>query len=372
MAEPIRPEIWSKRIAAGVLPDLWRTLDEARAAAIARGVHWPGYVWMPFDEVSHKITMEVLRHLMSLGAPPETRASYAPFIAQNAYTLATWRLGKGIYRFDPDLRAALMDTPVSGPIPTDVLKRLPEWCVYVETPGAKSSDGRAVHGFFACIGEKDGEETLYLTIDMTDPLRTRRLGFIPIRLRFSTIEEALRANIADSVASTKEARRVGVPVDGKLVDEMRRVETNEDDACRSIEAVLADIGPLLSLVLYLCAEDRELDSPPPPLPQPVKTKLGPRFFAARETRLIGVGLRLGARLREARQRAGAVGGHGGTQLPHLRRAHWHTYLYGPRSGEQDRRLRWLHPILVNDGARSEDAPAVLHPVVSPDDSLPPA
>ena len=30
---------------------------------------------------------------------------------------------------------AVRDTPVEGDIPCEVLHRLPEWCVYVETPG---------------------------------------------------------------------------------------------------------------------------------------------------------------------------------------------------------------------------------------------
>ena len=30
---------------------------------------------------------------------------------------------------------------------------------------------------------------------------------------------------------------------------------------------------------------------------------------------------------------------------HVRRAHWHTFLYGEKKGK--RRLKWLSPIIVN-------------------------
>ncbi len=40
-------------------------------------------------------------------------------------------------------------------------------------------------------------------------------------------------------------------------------------------------------------------------------------------------------------------GEGRTMRPHVRRAHWHTFLTGPRSGEQTPILKWLPPIPIN-------------------------
>ncbi|GAP39068.1 hypothetical protein ISF6_0933 [Piscinibacter sakaiensis] len=73
-----------------------------------------------------------------------------------------------------------------------------------------------------------------------------------------------------------------------------------------------------------------------------------------------VGVRLGAALRQAYQAAetgggGAGGTHAGPRA-HVRRAHWHTILSGPRlrddgsaipSGERRADLRWMPPIPVN-------------------------
>ena len=61
-----------------------------------------------------------------------------------------------------------------------------------------------------------------------------------------------------------------------------------------------------------------------------------------------LGWRVGASLREAyRGTDVGVQGHGLQTRPHVRRGHWHTYLYGRRGGVSERRLKWVHPLVVN-------------------------
>lgn len=45
----------------------------------------------------------------------------------------TWMFTRPIYRFDPDLVDALVDTPLTDALPCDALFTLPEWCVYIDT-----------------------------------------------------------------------------------------------------------------------------------------------------------------------------------------------------------------------------------------------
>jgi hypothetical protein len=359
----IRPEVWTKEAAAPrAVPHLWSIFDDARDAALTRGERWPGYVWMPFEKAGGKIVEAFARRLATERISGEQIMKYMPYVAVNAYTLATWRLGKGIYRFDPDLQAEIMRTPVTGQIPTDVLKRLPEWCVYVETPGFSSADGLDIKGFFANISRENGQDRLVISIDMTDPHKAKVIPTVPITLGLSSIEEALRVNVLDGIQTSKKMRSQGLPLD-TVSAQMLELGKRGGTLDNAIVSVLADVGPLLSLILYLCADDREIENGIEDPPQPTKTKHGLRFFAAPAPRLIDVGLRLGARLREARRRAEHSDNEGGAgRIPHLRRAHWHTYLYGSRSLKQERRLRWLHPILVNDEERDENMPAVLHPV----------
>ena len=61
--------------------------------------------------------------------------------------IGTWRYTQGICRFDSDFAAAITDTILSGEMPVEVLYRLPQWCVYIETPGQKWIDV-PLHGFW--------------------------------------------------------------------------------------------------------------------------------------------------------------------------------------------------------------------------------
>jgi len=46
-----------------------------------------------------------------------------------------WRCSKGVYRFAPEIYEVLIRQPLSGNLPQECLYRMPEWAVYIETPG---------------------------------------------------------------------------------------------------------------------------------------------------------------------------------------------------------------------------------------------
>ena len=46
-----------------------------------------------------------------------------------------WRCSKGVYRFAPEIYQALVRQPLSGDLPQECLYHMPEWAVYIETPG---------------------------------------------------------------------------------------------------------------------------------------------------------------------------------------------------------------------------------------------
>jgi hypothetical protein len=56
-----------------------------------------------------------------------------------------------VYRFDPDIYQALINTSIRGPLPVDLLFNLPEWAVYVETPGLDTFYGEQSYGFVASL-----------------------------------------------------------------------------------------------------------------------------------------------------------------------------------------------------------------------------
>ncbi len=60
-------------------------------------------------------------------------------------TMAAWRPTQGIYRFATNLLDELWDTPVTGDLPSDLLHRLPEWCVYIELFPAQWDPKLGIH-----------------------------------------------------------------------------------------------------------------------------------------------------------------------------------------------------------------------------------
>ena len=249
-----------------------------------------------------------------------------------------WRATKTVLVFDRDLATALLETPPKGAIPVDVLRRLPVWCPYVTLRGLGR---RGLDGFFVWLEEdaNTGREELRIELVAEGTEDESKAPPRPISLILhleegATIESSLEAAISEA---ERQAWRIG--------------ETKASETLRDADAALTRlleqqvIAPVLSLILYLCAEDRDLGSLEPIDPAQERAKR--RWSAARDVQVTAVGVRLGDRLRRAQVTTGKAetgGGAGGSKAPHVRRAHWHTYWTG--KGRQTPVLRWLSPILV--------------------------
>jgi hypothetical protein len=309
-------------------PELLPRLDLLRAALQTAGstpgqtvgAIWgmPSHWYLPFHTTAQALD-DLLTDMRRQGKPVQPVPGSTPTLVN---TLAAWRLTQGIYRFDATLFEALCATPVTGALPTDLLARLPEWTVYIETPGFMW-EGRALNGVFAQVGEIfDGSEGLALVLYYG----TGNMALFVLRLDHSSLETAISTAI-DSDGG-KEAGRAA---------EIRSV-----------------LPRLVSLLLYLCSEAPDLGDGAglPERPQPRRTHRGWRMMPARRPVRWEIGTRLGASLRAAWQSTNNPGGNDATcgshasPRAHIRRAHWHTILSGPRQSPV-RSLRWLPPIPVN-------------------------
>lgn len=307
-------------IAAGKLyPGAWRQFDQFRAGRGKELPQWPDWCFVPmaaaYAVVSGGGDNRILPHMIG---------DVARLVA-----VASWRVTQGIYRFDPALYCALIETPIGGDLPADVLYRMPEWCVYIETPGLSWMD-TTLHGFFAHLEWDVGtaRTELRLLLDSEADLTP-----IPVHIGRWPLAEAV-ARALD--VSRVHAAGLGIPV--------------PDGATNTLTDTVA---PLVSLLLYLCADDAEIGDgrARPAHPTPTRTKQGWRLFPADKPTAWEVGVRLGAALRRAYHAAET----GQTDtLPetdrarpraHIRRAHWHIFLAG--AGRTERRLKWLPPIPVN-------------------------
>jgi len=176
----------------------------------------------------------------------------------------------------------------------------------------------------------------------------------PLHLGPWSLEESIR-RMTDVAKVQGLAVGASIPA-GELVSEARPI-----------------VEPILSLLLYLCAENAEIGDGQarPANPTPKRTKSGPRLFAPDRSTTWDVGVRLGAALRRAYHASETAGDgtHAGPR-PHVRRAHWHGFRSGAMkredgspiaAGDREFKLRWLPPIPVNLDDVS-DLPATIRPV----------
>ncbi len=316
--------------AGRLVPDLWKASDMLRPEFLKRGEPWPANHYFPWKHM-HELIDQLRPSPFNYETPTFHGATDVLMV------LGAWRLTQGIYRFDPDLYDALLETDIRGPLPPEVLKRLPEWAVYVEMPGL-TWDGQVVDGVFASVGDDGfGRENLMLLFNLGSMLQV-----CPVDLGVGSLEVAVQ--------------RV-MDISWKLDGTSRITSHPMADLPRVVSAAL-------SLLLYLCSDPSAIGdgSRVPAYPAARRTKRGTRMFPADGPRKWDVGIRLGSALRRAYRNASSRQGDGGTHAgprPHIRRAHWHTFLQGPRDNPV-RSLRWLPPIAVN-----VDDPGDLVPTVRP-------
>ena len=244
--------------------------------------------------------------------------------------LGAWRYTKGIYRIDPDMLAALKETVISGPIPSDVLLRLPEWSIYVETPGWRWFD-IPMFGFFVHLewDVRTERNELRFLLDTADGLRIQILHIGPW-----TVSEAVSKAMSEAKRNSSLLKIIS------------------DIADTLVTQTLAEqIQPMLAIVMYLCSDEPDIDDDrlpgsSPKIPTPTKTKHGFRLFPADKPHFWTVGTNLGQQLRNTISNVElSENGRKGPK-PHLRRAHWHGVWTGPREGERKFKYNWLPPTVV--------------------------
>jgi len=246
------------------------------------------------------------------------------FDAGSLAVLGTWRMSKGVYVFDKDFSTAL-DRSSHRDIPASLFRRLPERAVYIPMEVASLM----MHGFFASLNETEGGIFLILSIDSANPV----IWPIPCidKLRVSAVTHYIRL----------------------MIEETDAEQASKD----SFERQLAQLPSILSRVLYLCADDPDIEGKAAAT-QVIKSRRGTRVIPPQEVNRWEVGLRLGAVFRQYAEHCAGENDedtHGAATRarprPHLRRAHWHTYMTGEQRSIP--RIRWINPVMVNTNDPSD-------------------
>jgi len=276
--------------------------------------------------------------------------------------LAAWRVTQGVYRFDPDVFNSVINTPVVGNIPHDVFFNLPEWCVYIETPGLKYLEGDLL-GFFA-----------YLEYDIETHQKELRLVLnYELDGKSRLFQHILHLGSWDISESIDLALQQGSETQEDLIELSQLPHNSLPKYTRSevTQEVKSQIEALISLLLYLCSVNGEIGNQGKrhENPKPKKTKKGSRLFPPNSTRTWDVGVRMGAAIRSSNASSsyhsdGIIGNNQDRvhYRTHIRRAHWHGFWSGPRDvpEEQKYSIKWMYPLVINPS--KDDIPIVIRPV----------
>ena len=298
-------------------PNAWKQVDMFRKSKVDDLPDWPNWCFLPFAA-----WYAIVSGGGSLGLYGATD------IAKLA-AIGTWRYTQGVYRFDDDVYKSLIDTDFDREMPIEVLYRLKEWCVYIETP-----DFAGAHGFYASL-EHDintKKDELRLLIDADD-------GLMPIILHMGdwTVEVALEKAFGVSMSnlfmagSTHTAGELKA-IQGGLIEWQARVAKH-----------------CLSLLLYLCSDEPDINPVGGELPErtkPKKTKKGWQFFPPAKPKIWNVGREIGEQIRKWKK--APTGAEHASPKAHIRRAHWHGFWTGKRGSHGQKFIyKWVAPVFVN-------------------------
>jgi hypothetical protein len=321
---------------------LFKRIDELRRTRWIDLAEWPEYCFLP-SVVYGELLVDTGWDDMS----PEEFSSVSHHI-RKMFALATWRVTQGIYRFDPDVYDALSFAPQNEMIPYELLLRLPEWCVYIETPGLNVEIGPEIHGVWVYV-DAVASHSAYLVFVMDCDGECS----FSIELKPGTLKEWAESNCRASTAFRN---------------------SNIDDVSDGGAAVSGYLTKILPLLLYITSTGAEIGDGTfvPTNPKPKRVKKGERFFPPNSITTWGVAVRMGAAIRKAGLSI-AVGKSLGHQSPrgHIRCAHWHGFRSGPMkrkdgtdipTSERRMEVRWMPPLAINL-SDEQDLPSTIRPVL---------
>lgn len=198
-------------------------------------------------------------------------------------TMATWRMTQGIYRVDPTLYPRIIDKPINGDLSAEVLQRLPEWCIFVETPGLKARSPRGgevdVLGAWARQDIEMGTRRRTLAIALLVP------GDTQMPHQYLPLEGSLERSIDSVIQSWR--------------------DTSADLPAEAIEVAMSYMRPIINLLLYIASAgdfSRRGKSAHPSNPEPKRTRRdGWKLFPASWPTEWDVGVRTAAMLHAAEE-----------------------------------------------------------------------
>lgn len=266
---------------------------------------------------------------------PEKDRSLSAELFSSWLIPSKWSENKQVYKFDAELELSLADSEEIH-LPVRILDRIPYYTFYLEF----AEDGifkDNFHGAFIHVVRKDTGYLVYIE-------RVKEDG----RVMFGTLPLVAENNENATFLFRKE-------------------QFSCDDTDRNAD--WKEFGFfIINALLYLCADNAEVQES-----EVTKSTYKPRKEIKNkfsEIRQWECGYRYGASIRKKKVNHKKSERNQDEQtefhmkikraLPaHTRRAHWHHYWIGPRSGERKLILHWIAPVFVSG---TESGVAVVHRV----------
>lgn len=258
--------------------------------------------------------------------------------------LASWRQYKEIYTFSPELYDMLVSQAEDIVIPMEILFQIPYPCIYCNKEGEEDK------GFFVFF-EQDAEE---------------------LELRFTEIEKGKNGDLKPKISWVH--LKQGYTISDGIQDDMKLVKKNlqekynvkdekqlEDYVNTAKKMLYERISKHMQLVLYICAENAEIEENPQQKPITRKPSAGTKpKDTFREIQKWDIGVKISKKIRMANKDEKESTEHtetqsipGASKRPHTRRGHWHHYWTGSRNGNERKLiLKWVAPTFV--GGNTED------------------
>lgn len=286
-------------------PTAWKDLEAFRSSKGRDGLpDWPSWCWCPLAGA-----YAVAKHGFDDRFPGRNTVS-------EIGAIAAWRASQGIYKIHPDLIEPLSNTPLDD-IPAEWLYQLPEWCIWVDLgPG----------GFFAHLESNANTGRPELRFWVVSP--DEEPYPVIVHLDQPTLSKSV-----DQVVD--EVRRKSLSSLGK------DVSFSADDL-HGLKTVAAMFTALVVYVIG-AVQQHDIRDAKGLRKAPSKASVTPNHPTTWE-----VGWKQGEAFRTA-MRSPSQGGAHASPRPHIRRAHWHHFWEGPRSGARRLVVRWLPPTFVGTG-----------------------
>lgn len=273
--------------------------------------------------------------LADLGSPTLAERGEISRTGATLAVLASWRKAKSIYTLDEDLEAELFKTSAKDMTVAPGMLTIPEWCIYVKT---KLLQGCA--GLFIMFDHdiQRGHKELYISA-VTEEGTFLTSFYLILSDKPQKLTEILKGE--EAVVRAKDVSKT---------PELAPYVSSYFKASRQA------IRFTINLLLYLSAVNAEVKQVNKlSFPRQGRIKDTPR-----EVAVYSVGEATGYRIRRinryVREHGEPLGGHHRSPVMHVRRAHWHTFAYGP--GKSLRRVKWLPPIIVNGDGEEMNIPTI--------------